>query len=86
MKTPWDRYNKTIAAINNVDLATQGETDEECLRLAEAAKEHLRGLAAHYFGLYVEENRTVTDGPKNAGARAGLTGFGDMGLFGGGGS
>jgi len=51
MKTPWDRYNKTIVAINDIDIATQDETDEECLRLAEAGKEHLRGLADHYLSL-----------------------------------
>ena len=58
MKSPWDRYNKVIVAINDVDIAMIGETDEECLRLAEDAKASLRGLAEHYISL-VKADKTV---------------------------
>lgn len=49
MKSPWDRYNKVIVAINDVDIAMIGETDKGCLHLADDSKASLRLLAEHYI-------------------------------------
>lgn len=45
----WDRYNRVIVAINDIDIATLGEDDAERLRLAEDSKAALRKLANLYF-------------------------------------
>lgn len=45
----WDRYNRVIVAINDIDIATLGEHNVERLRLAENTKAELRKLANLYL-------------------------------------
>jgi len=61
MRTPWDRLNETIVAINDIDLATQGDVDEERLQLAESAKGHLRRLAQNYRNLVMGAPKLKND-------------------------
>jgi hypothetical protein len=54
--TTWDRYNKVIVAINDIDIAMIGDEDQHRLHQAEKAKSILRDLAADYCNLAITTN------------------------------